>query len=69
LSDYLGVYLLSVNLLYFTFLFKILVLWLSGNGPRLVNALTDSMLSELITKHLKEVLQDKNIRPPVKIIR
>nr|CAD2159628.1 unnamed protein product [Meloidogyne enterolobii] len=48
---------------------RILVLWLSGNGPRLVNALTDSMLSDLITKHLREVLQDRNIRPPVKIIR
>ncbi|KAL7079694.1 hypothetical protein ACQ4LE_001581 [Meloidogyne hapla] len=48
---------------------RILVLWLSGNGPRLVNDLTDEMLSELITKHLKEVLPDKNIRPPVKIIR
>ncbi|KAF7632267.1 G_PROTEIN_RECEP_F1_2 domain-containing protein [Meloidogyne graminicola] len=48
---------------------RVLVLWLSGDGPHLVNSLTDENLSELLTKHLREVLPDINVHPPTKIIR
>jgi hypothetical protein len=50
---------------------KILVAWLSGNGPKLVNELDDEELSRILTDHFRTLFPEigNKIESPTKIIR
>lgn len=51
-------------------LLKILVAWLSGNGPRQLNGVEDEQLALIVTEHLRELLPNNTrIDMPKRIIR
>ncbi|KAK0409005.1 hypothetical protein QR680_004288 [Steinernema hermaphroditum] len=48
---------------------NVLIAWVSGDGPELIDAVADTTLSKMITFHLRESLQNANIPAPNEIVR
>uniref|UniRef100_A0A1I8AP15 Amino_oxidase domain-containing protein n=1 Tax=Steinernema glaseri TaxID=37863 RepID=A0A1I8AP15_9BILA len=48
---------------------NVLIAWVSGDGPSLIDSIPDYSLSRMITYHLRESLQNENIPAPNEIIR
>ncbi|KAI1717090.1 flavin containing amine oxidoreductase domain-containing protein [Ditylenchus destructor] len=48
---------------------SVLVGWLSGNGPSIIDDMTDEYLTDLITEHFRDLLNGINLPRPRKIFR
>jgi hypothetical protein len=48
---------------------NVLIVWLSGDAPTVVDQMEDEDIAEQFTEHLRAMLQRRNLPKPVRIVR